>query len=85
LLGLLTKISGLIVGVPVIYVILRSLPADGRMRVEVPGLPYGSSDLGTRTRDRILRFWAVHVSHTYPPTMWLPALIGCGTLVSRNG
>jgi hypothetical protein len=88
MLGLLTKISGLIVGVPVIYVILRPLPADGRMR---------SKYLVCLTAAAILVLvpvigyyaWAVHVSHTYPPyhvaarDNWV--WVGCGAMGSRNG
>jgi 4-amino-4-deoxy-L-arabinose transferase-like glycosyltransferase len=64
--GLLTKISGLIVGVPVIYVILSSLPVDGRMRLRYLVRLITASTL---VLTPVIGYyaWALHVSHAYPP------------------
>jgi hypothetical protein len=66
LLGVLTKISGLIVGLPVVYVVLSTLPEDALVRrkclirliiasvlVITPVIGYYA--------------WAIHIAHTYPP------------------
>jgi hypothetical protein len=65
-LGLLTKVSGLIVGLPVAYVILSSLPPDGNIRRRyLVRLITASILMLTPVIGYYL--WALHVSHSYPP------------------
>ena len=66
--GILTKISGLIVGVPAVYVVFSLLPADRQIRLRC------SVQLMTASVLVIIPIigyyaWAIHVSHAYPPYM----------------
>src|SRR5260370_10147404 len=54
ILEILTKISGLTVCVPVVYVILSLLPADGRMRLKYLGPTDDGVNLSRHSRNRIL-------------------------------
>jgi hypothetical protein len=67
-LGILTKISGLIVGVPVVYVILSLLPADELTRLRYLIRLITASAL-VITPVVGYYAWAVHVSDAYPPYM----------------
>jgi len=65
-LGLLTKISGVIVGGPMVYVTLSLLPADGRIRLRYLVRLMTASIL-VLTPVIGYYVWALHVSHAYPP------------------
>ena len=72
-LGLLTKISGLIVGFPLVYVVLSSFLIESR----VPGRHLGRLLVAgalVLTPVVVYYAWAIHISHTYPP--YLPAAAG---------
>jgi hypothetical protein len=66
ILGLLIKISGLIVGVPVLYMILSLLPADRAIRSRYLVYLVTASVL---VLTPVIGYyaWALHISHTYPP------------------
>jgi Dolichyl-phosphate-mannose-protein mannosyltransferase len=65
-LGLLTKISGLIVGFPVVYMILSLLPGEGGIRLRhLIRLMTASTVMLTPVIGYYV--WAIHVSHAYPP------------------
>lgn len=65
-LGLLTKISGLIIGLPVAYVALRSLAVDGGIRLKyLVRLIIASILMLTPVIGYYV--WALHVAHSYPP------------------
>lgn len=70
-LGIMTKISGLIVGLPAVYVIYKLLPADRLMRSRFFIRMMIASTLMLAP---VIGYyaWAVHVSHTYPP-YWVAA------------
>jgi hypothetical protein len=64
--GLLTKISGLIVGVPALYATLSLLPADAGIRFKyLVRLTMASILVLTPVIGYYV--WAIHVSHAYPP------------------
>ena len=65
-LGLLTKVSGLIVGLPAVYVTLRYLPGDGSIRLRYLVRLITASIL-MLTPVIGYYVWALHVSHSYPP------------------
>jgi hypothetical protein len=68
ILGILTKISGLILGLPAVYVTLSLLPADGRIRLRyLVRLTKASVLIITPVIGYYV--WAIHVSRTYPPYM----------------
>jgi Dolichyl-phosphate-mannose-protein mannosyltransferase len=64
--GLLTKISGLIVGVPVAYMVFSLLPADRDIRLRYLTRLLTASIL-MLTPVIAYYVWAIHVSHAYPP------------------
>src|SRR5690348_14017357 len=83
-LGMLTKISGLIVGLPAVYSIVRLSPADNRIRfrylvrlITAPVLVLAP----------IIGYyiWAIHISRVYPLTLRRPATVESGAPVSTNG
>ena len=65
-LGLLTKISGLIVGIPVLYITWRLLPLQGNVWLKYLFCLMIASIL-MLTPVIVYYVWALHVSHTYPP------------------
>src|SRR6516165_4536459 len=65
-LGLLTKISGLIIGLPVAYMIFSSMPEDGNIRRRYLVRLIAASIL-MLTPVIGYYVWALHVSHSYPP------------------
>jgi len=81
-LGLLTKVSGLIVGLPAVYVTLRLLPGDGSIRLRYLVRLITASIL-MLTPVIGYYVWALHVSHSYPP--YQPRATGYGTKASVAG
>jgi len=68
ILGCLTKISGLIVGIPMFYMILSLSPADRRLRMRyLARLAVGS--ILVTTPVVAYYAWALHVAHAFPPYM----------------
>jgi Dolichyl-phosphate-mannose-protein mannosyltransferase len=66
ILGLATKISGLIVAIPALYAVLRFLPAKGRARLRyLIQLLVASILIFTPVAAYCV--WAVHVFQAYPP------------------
>jgi len=63
--GLLVKISGLIVGVPILYVIMSRRPGIRFMSNEFVRLSMASIFVLLPVIGYYV--WAIHVSHTYPP------------------
>jgi 4-amino-4-deoxy-L-arabinose transferase-like glycosyltransferase len=65
-LGLLTKISGLIVGLPIVYAILNLLPAGGAIRSRYLVRLITAAIL---VLIAVIGYygWAIHVGHAYPP------------------
>jgi hypothetical protein len=66
LLGFLTKVSGLLVGLPMLYAILTTLYRTRKFRSKQVVLLAGMSCLILIPVFYYYR-WAIHISHTYPP------------------
>ncbi len=66
MLGFLTKISGLIIGIPMLYAILTILKNKQRLRSKQLALICLAA-IVILTPVIAYYLWAIHISHTYPP------------------
>ena len=77
--GFLTKISGLIVGIPTLYAIVAILSQKQRLLSKQSVLITG---IGVLILIPVIAYyaWALYLSHTHPPITWLLANIGFGNM-----